>query len=76
MLNIVANNNYNGYIRIEYEGSVHTEFEGITLTRDLLKKHILTLVTAKIVDIYIKFACFNILSICKLLGKVLPLISS
>ena len=39
MLNIVSNHNYVGYIGIEYEGSVHTEFEGITLTRDLLKKY-------------------------------------
>ena len=39
MLNIISNHNYDGYIGIEYEGSVHTEFEGITLTRDLLKRY-------------------------------------
>ena len=39
MLNIVSNHNYDGYIGIEYEGSIHTEFKGIALTRDLLKRH-------------------------------------
>ena len=39
MLNIISNHNYDGYIGIEYEGSVHTEFKGITLTRDLLKRY-------------------------------------
>ncbi len=38
MMNIVLDAGYNGYVGIEYEGSVHSEMEGIRLTRELLKK--------------------------------------
>jgi nitrogen regulatory protein PII-like uncharacterized protein len=37
-MNIVLDAGYKGYVGIEYEGSVHTEMEGIRLTKDLLKK--------------------------------------
>ncbi len=38
IMNIVLDAGYKGYVGIEYEGSVHTEMEGIHLTNDLLKK--------------------------------------
>lgn len=38
MMNIVLENGYNGYVGIEYEGSKHSEMEGIRLTNKLLKK--------------------------------------
>ena len=38
MMEIVLESGYNGYVGIEYEGSNHTEIEGIRLTLDLLKK--------------------------------------
>ena len=38
MMEIVLNTNYHGYVGIEYEGSIHSEIEGIQLTLDLLKK--------------------------------------
>ncbi len=38
IMNIVLDAGYKGYVGIEYEGSVHTEMEGIRLTKDLLKK--------------------------------------
>ena len=38
MIEIVLNANYHGYVGIEYEGSIHSEIEGIQLTLDLLKK--------------------------------------
>jgi hydroxypyruvate isomerase len=36
MLRIVVQAGYRGHVGIEYEGSKHTEDEGILLTRDLL----------------------------------------
>ena len=38
MMDIVLENGYNGYVGIEYEGSKHSEMEGIRLTNKLLKK--------------------------------------
>lgn len=38
MMDIVLDAGYNGYVGIEYEGSVHSEMEGIRLTNELLKK--------------------------------------
>ena len=38
MMDIVLENGYNGYVGIEYEGSKHSEMEGIRLTNRLLKK--------------------------------------
>ncbi len=38
IMNIVLDAGYKGYVGIEYEGSVHTEMEGIHLTNELLKK--------------------------------------
>ena len=38
IMNIVLDAGYKGYVGIEYEGNVHTEMEGIRLTKDLLKK--------------------------------------
>ena len=38
MIKIVLGAGYNGYVGIEYEGSVHSEMEGIRLTNELLKK--------------------------------------
>jgi len=38
MMKIVLESGYNGYVGIEYEGSNHTEIEGIRLTLELLKK--------------------------------------
>ena len=38
IMNIVLDAGYKGYVGIEYEGSVHTEMEGIRLTNELLKK--------------------------------------
>ena len=38
MMKIVLDAGYDGYVGIEYEGSAHSEIEGIKLTRDLLKK--------------------------------------
>jgi hypothetical protein len=37
-MNIVLENGYNGYVGIEYEGTKHSEMEGIRLTNNLLKK--------------------------------------
>lgn len=37
MMNIVLDAGYNGYVGIEYEGSTHSEMEGIRLTHELLK---------------------------------------
>ena len=37
MMQIVLESGYNGYVGIEYEGDKHSEFEGIRLTRDLLR---------------------------------------
>lgn len=37
MMNIVLDAGYNGYVGIEYEGSAHSEMEGIRLTHELLK---------------------------------------
>ena len=34
----VVDAGYTGFVGVEYEGNVHTEEEGIILTRDLLKK--------------------------------------
>jgi sugar phosphate isomerase/epimerase len=38
MMKIVLDAGYNGYVGIEYEGTTHTEMEGIRLTLELLKK--------------------------------------
>jgi len=38
MMDIVLDAGYNGYVGIEYEGSVHSEMEGIRLTNKLLRK--------------------------------------
>ena len=38
MMDIVLENGYNGYVGIEYEGTKHSEMEGIRLTNKLLKK--------------------------------------
>ncbi len=38
MMKIVVDAGYNGYVGIEYEGSRHSEVEGVRLTRDLLSK--------------------------------------
>ena len=38
MLKIVLDAGYDGYVGIEYEGTVHSEMEGIRLTLELLKK--------------------------------------
>jgi sugar phosphate isomerase/epimerase len=38
MMKIVLNAGYHGYVGIEYEGTHHSEMEGIQLTLDLLKK--------------------------------------
>lgn len=38
LMKIVLDAGYNGYVGIEYEGSVHGEMEGIRLTNELLKK--------------------------------------
>ena len=38
IMDIVLDAGYNGYVGIEYEGSVHSEMEGIRLTNELLKK--------------------------------------
>ena len=38
VMDIVLDAGYNGYVGIEYEGSVHSEMEGIRLTNELLKK--------------------------------------
>ena len=37
MMKIVLENGYNGYVGIEYEGTLHSEIEGIHLTNKLLK---------------------------------------
>jgi hypothetical protein len=37
-MDIVLKAGYSGYVGIEYEGNVHSEIEGIKLTRDLLIK--------------------------------------
>ncbi len=34
----VVDAGYTGFVGVEYEGNVHSEEEGILLTRDLLKK--------------------------------------
>ncbi len=38
MLRIVLDAGYKGYVGIEYEGSKHSEEEGVRLTRDLLRR--------------------------------------
>ena len=38
IMDIVLENGYNGYVGIEYEGTKHSEMEGIHLTNKLLKK--------------------------------------
>tara|TARA_B110000014_G_scaffold14455_1_gene9664 strand:- start:4110 stop:5021 length:912 start_codon:yes stop_codon:yes gene_type:complete len=38
IMDIVLKAGYSGYVGIEYEGNVHSEIEGIKLTRDLLIK--------------------------------------
>jgi len=38
MMKIVLNAGYHGYVGIEYEGTRHSEMEGIQLTLELLKK--------------------------------------
>ena len=38
MMDIVLENGYNGYVGIEYEGTKHSEMEGIRLTNKLLEK--------------------------------------
>ena len=38
MMKIVLDAGYHGYVGIEYEGTVHSEMEGIRLTLELLKK--------------------------------------
>jgi len=38
IMDIVLDADYNGYVGIEYEGSVHSEMEGIRFTNELLKK--------------------------------------
>ena len=38
MLDIVLDSGYRGWIGIEYEGSAHTELEGIRLTKELLER--------------------------------------
>ena len=38
IMDIVLKAGYSGYVGIEYEGNVHSEIEGIKLTRDLLNK--------------------------------------
>ena len=38
MMKIILDSGYNGYVGIEYEGTTHSEMEGIRLTLELLKK--------------------------------------
>jgi sugar phosphate isomerase/epimerase len=38
MMEIILDSGYNGYVGIEYEGTTHSEMEGIRLTLELLKK--------------------------------------
>ena len=38
MMKIVKNFGYKGYISIEYEGTSHSEMDGIALTKRLMKK--------------------------------------
>ena len=38
MMKIVLDAGYNGYVGIEYEGTIHSEMEGIRLTLELIKK--------------------------------------
>ena len=38
IMKIVVDGGYDGYVGIEYEGSKHTEVEGVRLTRDLLQR--------------------------------------
>ena len=38
MMDIVLDAGYKGFVGIEYEGSAHSEMDGIKLTRDLLIK--------------------------------------
>jgi len=38
MLGIVLDSGYRGWIGVEYEGDVVSEFEGVILTRNLLRK--------------------------------------
>jgi hypothetical protein len=40
MMQIVKNNNYKGYIGVEYEGSRLSEKEGILATKNLIQKFI------------------------------------
>ena len=38
MMSIVKKSNYSGYVSIEYEGTSHSEVEGIMLTKKLMNK--------------------------------------
>ena len=38
MMKIVKNFGYGGYVSIEYEGTSHSEMDGIALTKRLMKK--------------------------------------
>jgi hypothetical protein len=38
MIKIVLDADYNSFVGIEYEGTAHSEMEGIRLTLELLKK--------------------------------------
>ena len=37
-MSIVKKSNYSGYVSIEYEGTSHSEVEGIMLTKKLMNK--------------------------------------
>lgn len=38
MMDLIIKSNYQGYIGVEYEGSKHSEIEGIQLTKELLER--------------------------------------
>ena len=38
MMKIVVDSGYDGYVGIEYEGSKHSEFDGVRLTKELLER--------------------------------------
>ena len=38
MMRIVKKSNYSGYVSIEYEGTSHSEADGIQLTKNLMNK--------------------------------------
>ena len=38
MIKIVLDEGYDGYVGIEYEGTAHSEMDGIRLTLELLNK--------------------------------------